>query len=96
MELFPIPLRYQAKGSSSTIVFYPEAQGRRFIWQDKSGTYRVLQREAVYFLELSFNYAREETFQLTILHTANNIITHFILSDRQGRDTEFHKIEFNS
>lgn len=96
MELFPIPLRYQAKGSSSTILFYPESQGRRFKWQDKSGTYRVLQREAVYFLELSFNYAREETFQLTILHTTDNIIAHFILSDRQGRDTEFHRIDFNS
>jgi len=94
MELFPIPLRYQAKGSSSTIQFFPEAQGRRFIWQDKTGTYRVLQREAVYFLELSFNYAREETCQLTILHTEENIISHFILSDKQGRDTEFHRIDF--
>jgi hypothetical protein len=96
MELFPIPLRYQAKGSSSTIQFFPEAQGRVFTWQDKTGTYRVLQREAVYFLEPRFNYAREETCQLTILHTDQNIITHFILSDKQGRDTEFHRIEFSS
>ena len=54
----------------------------------------MLQREAVYFLELSFNYTREETYQLTILHTEEDIIVHFILNDKQGRDTEFHRIDF--
>lgn len=95
MEPFPTPTTYQAKEPSSTIKFFPESEGQRFVWQgghtDKAGTYQLLEREGAYFLELRFNYAREQTYQFTILHTEDGTITRFVIKDLQGRETDFRK-----
>lgn len=95
MEPFLSPTTYQAKEPSSFIQFFPESEGQRFVWQgpgvDKTGTYQFLEREGAYFLELRFNYAREETYQFTILHAEDETITRFVITDRHGRETEFRK-----
>jgi hypothetical protein len=95
MEPFLSPVTYEARESSSFIQFFPESDGQRFVWRgpgaDKAGTYQFLEREGAYFLELSYNYAREDTYQFTILHAEDETITRFIIKDSQGRETEFRK-----
>lgn len=72
--------------------FYPGTEGHQFIWQspnaDKHGTYRFLNDQ----LEISFNYAREETYGFTILEREVDLVISFRLRDRFGREIDFRKV----
>ncbi len=72
-------------------------EGNRFHWHsdkfDKLGTYQLSKgNDGRYLLQLSFNYARESTYFLTILHTEKEMITGFMLTDGEGNETSFRKI----
>ncbi|HWK05071.1 MAG TPA: hypothetical protein VNS58_15625 [Puia sp.] len=90
------PAVYQAKDAGSTIKFFSDKEGSQFVWQgtniDKVGTYQLQRVRNTYHLQLSFNYAREETFIIDFLNYELDTIISFRLTDRHGRKTEFTKV----
>lgn len=90
--LFATRTVFRSVNSDQTIEFYPGTEGHKFIWQspnaDKQGTYRFLKDQ----LEISFNYAREETYGFTILEGEVDLVISFRLRDRFGRETDFRKV----
>lgn len=90
--LFPTLTIFQNISSDQTIRFFPGTEGYRFIWEspgsDKHGTYQFLNDQ----LELSFNYAREETYGFTILEREGDLVVSFRLRDRFGREMDFRKV----
>lgn len=91
MQIFSSFIAFKNAAADQQIEFFPEAQGSRFVWQgagvDKLGTYRFDED----YLEISFNYAREERYLFTVLEKMEGIITRFRLKDRSGREIEFRK-----
>ncbi len=96
MLSFPSAVVFIDAASGQTIRFFPEGEGHKFIWQsngaDKLGTYRLYSSQHGDFLEIVFNYAREETYLFTILEKEEDMITGFRLKGRAGRETEFRKV----
>lgn len=90
--LFPLHTVFRDVNSDQTIRFFPGTEGYKFIWQspgtDKHGTYQFLDDQ----LELSFNYAREETYGFTILEREGDVVISFRLKDRFGREIDFRKV----
>ncbi|RPD38988.1 hypothetical protein [Chitinophaga barathri] len=92
MLLFPPHTVFRDIKTDQTIQFFPDTEGNKLIWKtpgaDRFGTYQLLKDR----LEISFNYAREETYLLIILQMEEDTITAFRLKDRLGRETDFLKV----
>lgn len=93
--MFPSPATYQDKGSDATIAFFSDTDNR-FLWQGanlhKLGTYKLRRDQGSDYLELTYNYAREETYKVTVLDMEEGLITGFLLTDGHGQETEFRKV----
>jgi hypothetical protein len=96
MLSFPSAVVFKDTVSSQTIRFFPEGEGHKLVWQgggaDKIGTYWFHSNQYGDYLEIAFNYAREETYLFVVLQKEGDVITGFRLKDRAGRETEFRKV----
>lgn len=86
---------YWEHGGRSLFRFMPGIPENRFAWQntgmDKQGTYRLQQNQGTYYLELCFNYAREETYLFIILDMKQDVVVHFVIRDNMGRERAFRR-----
>ena len=84
---------YRSSDDSATIKFDYSNRDNSFAWQgaqlDKVGTYQLQQAHDACQLELTYNYGREETYQITFLTIEQDTLISFRLTDRHGRETEF-------
>ncbi|WP_346318952.1 hypothetical protein [Chitinophaga sp. YIM B06452] len=91
---FPFAAVFRDAVSGQTIRFYPEEEGYKFMWEGtgKLGTWRFYSNRQGNYLEIAFNYAREETYLFTVLQKEEDVITAFRIKDRSGREQEFRKV----
>lgn len=95
MQLLPltisVPVNFLGEESEQILTFFPD--GQRFHWHggnfDKIGTYQIINEEGLNYLEISYNYAREERLVFTMLDMDHDRVTAFTLKDKQGKILEF-------
>lgn len=84
---------YHDKRSGHRLRFTPEGRGGGMVWTgdgwEKTGEWRRFLRGNDEVLEISYNYAREETFLLTVTAADEGCITAFRLTDGQAQVWEF-------
>ncbi|WP_315823538.1 hypothetical protein [Paraflavitalea speifideaquila] len=91
--------KFSTPQAGETIEFRKDETGPAFSWRsptmDKVGTYRLYSSNGLYLLELQFNYAREATYQFTVLDKEGEMVTAFTLTDDAGRVVTAKKIGSN-
>lgn len=89
-------LEFSSKESGNGDSLSAKDNGGSFSWRgsqmDRLGTYQLQQTGETYHLELSYNYAREATYLVTFLHSEQDTLISFRLTDHHGRQTEFTRI----
>ncbi|WP_157962860.1 hypothetical protein [Chitinophaga deserti] len=82
--------------SAQRIRLFPAAQGNQFIWEgdgwEKNGEWQIEAREGTNILHVGFNYAREETYRLTVLDEEAEGIGAFRLKNEAGKEWTFHPV----
>jgi hypothetical protein len=81
--------KFSTSQEGEILEFRTDGTSHTFSWRsptvDKVGAYQLYSNNGLYFLDLHFNYAREATYQFTILENANTMIIAFTLTDNEGR-----------
>ncbi|MGE7778262.1 hypothetical protein ACQKLP_26335 [Chitinophaga sp. NPDC101104] len=84
---------YKDALSGQRIRFSPESRGSGMVWigegWEKVGTWKRAPQGEKEILEITYNFAREETFLLTVTGVENGIVAAFRLAGRNDKKWEF-------
>lgn len=84
---------YYEPVSTQQIRLFPASQGSLFIWEgegwEKNGEWRIEDHGGIRTLQVGFNYAREESYLITILEENTEGISAFRLKNEAGKEWTF-------
>ncbi|WP_423737537.1 hypothetical protein [Chitinophaga caseinilytica] len=84
---------YKDAFSGQRLRFSPESRGSGMVWigegWEKVGTWKCALQGEKEILEITYNFAREETFLLTVTAVENSVVAAFHLVDRHDGKWEF-------